>query len=650
MNDQVRLVGLLDVVADAVVGVGADGTVLLANRSCELLFGYGPAELLGRPARMLFATNPHERPVDLWEELVRDPGLRRATQRITAWHQRKDGSRFTGETAVSWVGHDSGVAMIAATHDLTDLRQAQSRYEALLEAAPDAIIGVRGDGCIVLMNAAAERLLGYQREALIGSSYEVILPPDDRERIGEEIQRAFSTPDPDRAVQVDVLHADGTMFPTESVIARFGEGPDEIIISSIRDLRARRAAEAERRQLLEEVERQKAEQVTERAQRLEAIGQLAGGVAHDFNNLLSVIINYASLAGEELDELLPTNAHRLAPLRGDVDRIQRAAEGGVALTRQLLAVGRRDVSRPQVLSINAVVRELEHLLQTSVGQHIGLRLRLYEDLWATRMDRGHIEQILVNLAVNARDAMPSGGDLVVDTANLVVTDGGSQSPAPAGRYVTLRVSDTGTGMPPEVVARLFEPFFTTKGVGRGTGLGMAMVHGIVTQSGGVISIDSRPGVGTRVSVLLPATDEAPATAGPAASPPRRRRHETVLLADDEAAIREVATRVLTRQGYRVLAAADGPAAIDLAKHHVGQIDLLLTDVIMPGMLGKEVAERVSELIPAIRVVFMSGYAQSLLASDGSIDDGVTLLEKPFTPTVLFETLHVALRDSTIPSE
>jgi PAS domain S-box-containing protein len=635
---------LLEATADAIVGVDGTGRIVFANTRCEQLFGYSPHMLTGMKAHILFSAGAQNTGIELLRELVQHPELRNSHGRVTTGHRRRDGSEFTAEVTLSWLDRPGGLLVIAAIRDLTPLRRAESRFQALLEAAPDAIIGVSRDARIVLMNVAAERLLGYTREELLGRSYESIIPLPFRDAIGGEVARAFAAPDTSRAVQTDVLCRDGRLIPTESVVTRFDDGPEQILLSSIRDMRAWRIAEAERQRLAEEVERQRTAQIVERAQRVEALGQLAGGVAHDFNNLLAVIINYASLVAGEISDPEGDEPHRWASLRSDVDRIQRAAEGGASLTRQLLAFGRREVSRPRVLSISTTVKDMEHLLQTSVGGRVSLRVNVRDDLWPVWLDSGQLEQVLVNLCVNARDAMPSGGNIVIETDNTVLSEDNGEPVAP-GRYVRIRVTDTGGGMPPEVVKRAFEPFYTTKPKESGTGLGLAVVHGIITQAGGHVRIDSTMGHGTCVSVLFPATDKALADVESGAALVRPRHDETVLLVEDEDGIRDAAARVLTRQGYEVLVAANGPAALDLAHLNADRIDLLLTDVIMPGMAGRELADRVATLIPELCVIFMSGYDQPLLTPGGEIDAGAILLEKPFNPGVLLDTLEAALANA-----
>jgi nitrogen-specific signal transduction histidine kinase/CheY-like chemotaxis protein len=369
------------------------------------------------------------------------------------------------------------------------------------------------------------------------------------------------------------------------------------------------------------------------AQRLENLGQLAGGVAHDFNNLLAVILNYTSFAVQELDGATESDwAACGESARGDLEQIRRAGERAASLTRQLLAFARREVMRPQVVDLDTTITAVDDMLRRTLGEHIELVTSLAGDLYPVLADRGQLEQVLVNLAVNARDAMPDGGTLTIDTGNITVDAasiaGGSKSQQ--GQHVRLRVSDTGTGMPPEVVERAFEPFYTTKEEGRGTGLGLATVYGIIAQADGHIQIYSEPGTGTTFSITLPRTTQAPAPQSPPASYERIPEGETILVVEDEAALREVTRRILTRNGYQVITAASGPEALVIARGHSGEIHLLVTDVVMPQMLGKEVAEKMRVVKPEIEVLYMSGYARPVLASQGRLDPGVALVEKPFS--------------------
>jgi signal transduction histidine kinase len=390
----------------------------------------------------------------------------------------------------------------------------------------------------------------------------------------------------------------------------------------------------ERRESAERKDRQQAQLL--QAQRLESLGQLAGGVAHDFNNLLAVILSYASFVSEELASPSAPDWPEKEAARSDLRQITLAAERAATLTRQLLTFARREVVRPQVLDLGHVIIGVRELLHRTLGEHIELVTSLADDLWPVLADPGQLEQVLVNLAVNARDAMPGGGTLTIDTSNITVdadaVAGGS--PAPPGKNVRLRISDTGVGIPVDVLERVFEPFFTTKEEGSGTGLGLATVYGILAQAGSQIQIFSEPGTGTTFTITMPVTAQAliPLTAPVLYH--RTPKGETVLVVEDEEALRLVTQRIFTRNGYRVITAADGPAALEIARAHPGEIHLLVTDVVMPRMLGKEVAERMRAIKPGIKVLFMSGYARPVLASQGSLEPNVALVEKPFSESEL----------------
>jgi signal transduction histidine kinase/CheY-like chemotaxis protein len=379
----------------------------------------------------------------------------------------------------------------------------------------------------------------------------------------------------------------------------------------------------------------------QQTQRMEVLGRLAGGVAHDFNNLLAVILNYSAFVSEELTAAVtsaPDWEQRRPGVQRDVEQIQRAAERATDLTHQLLAFARREVVQPRVLKLNDAVADVEELLRRTLGEDMELVTNLPDDLRPILADPGQIEQVLVNLAINARDAMPRGGTLTIDTANVAVdadsVAGGS--PVRPGQYARLRVSDTGTGMSADVVAHAFEPFFTTRRDGAGTGLGLATVYGIVTAAEGTIGIQSEPGAGTTFTIMLPVTEQATASIEQDASYERTPKGETVLVVEDEEALREVTERIFTRNGYRVITAANGADALALVARHDGEIHLLVTDVVMPQMLGKEVAERVRELRPDIEVLYMSGYAQPVLASQGRLEPGVCLVDKPFSEAALLD--------------
>jgi len=388
---------------------------------------------------------------------------------------------------------------------------------------------------------------------------------------------------------------------------------------------------------LDITERKQLEQQFQQAQKMEAVGRLAGGVAHDFNNLLTAILGSADLV---LDDLKPN-----APEREEIQEIRRAALRAADLTRQLLAFSRQQVISPTVLNPNAVVANMDKLLRRLLGEDVDLRTVLTPEPGAIKADPSQLEQVVVNLAVNARDAMPGGGKLTIETQNVDLDEeyaGGHVSAQP-GSYVMLAVSDTGSGMDAVTQARIFEPFFTTKEKGKGTGLGLATVYGIVKQSGGWIWVYSEPGHGTTFKIYLPRVTEAAAPAAPSpVLPISVRGSETVLLVEDDEMIRALVQKVLKANGYTTLVAESGPAALRLAGQHDGRIHLLMTDVVMPGMNGREVAERLAPAHAGIEVLYLSGYTDDAIVHHGVLEPGIAFLQKPFTPAVLVRKVREVL--------
>ncbi len=524
---------------------------------------------------------------------------------------------------------------------------ADTRFTGLLEAAPDAMVCVEADGRIALVNAQAERLFGYHRDELIGEPVEMLVPDDARTFHARHRDDYVADPRPPArpmgaGLQLAGRRRDGTTFPADISLSAIPTSQGPLITAAVRDATDRIEAQAEAERLRADAERGRLEAQLNQAQRMESLGQLAGGVAHDFNNLLGVISTYATFAREEAGKDPPEV--QWEAVRADLVQVEVAAERATGLTRQLLAFARRDVIQPRVLNLNDLVTEVRHLLRGTLGEHIELAADLSADLSSVLADPGQIGQVLVNLAVNARDAMPGGGHLTIQTANVQVDD---TYPAPGtdlppGWYVSVKVSDTGTGIPGDIISRVFEPFFTTKSHGEGTGLGLATSYGIITQAGGTIRIDSEPGLGTTVSVLLPATGQAATGQAASAQPPPAKpgggAGQVVLIVEDEPALREVARRILDRNGYHVLTAASGLAAIDLVTNRPGRIDLLLTDVIMPQMMGEEVAQRIRARQPGVRVLYMSGYTQGPLSAQGVLAPGVNLIEKPFSEPSLLATI------------
>jgi PAS domain S-box-containing protein len=621
---------------DAIISKTLAGVITSWNTGAENLYGYRRAETLGRHASMLFPPGQEQTEEQLMARIAN--GDRIDQYRVK--RRCKDGTVITVSLTLSPItaadGRVSGVASIS--RDISDRERAEALFEGLLEAAPDAIIGATRDGTITLINAQTERLFGYPREELLGQSIDILVP--ERLRTGHVHHRDgyFAHPRTrpmGAGAALAAVRKDGSEFPAEISLSSVNTDRGMIVTTAIRDVTDRLIAQSERERLITQAERDASERRLQHTRRLESLGQLAGGVAHDFNNILAVISNYAEMIAETLGAPTPDPAD-LADARTDIGQISRAAERATRLTKQLLAFGRRDITQAEILNLNHVIGDVEPMLRRTIGEHIYLVTNLDRQLWPIHADAGQLEQILVNLVVNARDAMPGGGTLSIDTSNAEIgADDLTSSPLPVGRYVRVRVSDTGTGMPAEVIERAFEPFYTTKPKGSGTGLGLATVYGIATAAGGDVRLYSENGIGTTVTVLLPAADAplddittgtVPATEPTSETP----AHETILMAEDEDDLRVITSRILTRAGYHVLAAAGGAQAIHLAQTHPGPIHLLLTDVIMPKMTGNEVAARIRTIRPDIPVLYMSGYAEPVLTENGTLPDGVTIVEKPFT--------------------
>jgi PAS domain S-box-containing protein len=531
---------------------------------------------------------------------------------------------------------------------LAEREQAEQRFRRMFDTAPDAMIAVAADGSIAMANTRAVRLFGYPAPDLIGRPVEMLVSEEARAPLAAGREDYFAGPlaQPlDTELKLPGLRRDGRRFPAEITLSALPMEHGMLVTAAIRDASERLAADAERERLRAVAEQERVERRLAQSQRLESLGQLVGGVAHDFNNLLNVISGYADFTAEQVQPLAVADS-RLEPVLDDIEQVRVAAQQAIRLTRQLLTFARHEVVRPEVLDLNEAVAEAGQLLRRTLGEHVDLVITPDAALWRVKADRGQLEQVLVNLAVNARDAMPGGGRLMVDTGNTEVDEAyavGRPGLTP-GRYARLRVSDTGTGMDRATAARVFEPFFSTKPKGRGTGLGLATVYGIVTQAGGSIDIYSEKGLGTTVSVLLPATGEdvSPQIPHARTGDDQRGCGEAILLVEDEESLRELTSRILMRNGYQVCAVSSGAEAVRLAGDPDQQIDMLLTDVVMPEMLGNEVAERIGTIRPGVPALFMSGYAQPILDSHGVPAPSYDILEKPWTEAALLTRVRRAL--------
>ena len=498
-------------------------------------------------------------------------------------------------------------------HAEAALRASEERFRALVENSSDALLLLDAEGRVTYMTSSSSRQFGWRPDQMVGRSIFDFVHPDDTDTVTARMTEAIRNPGRRVTQEVRFRHADGSWRTMEGIgVNRLDDPSVGAIVVNARDITDRRKLEEQLRM----------------SQKMEAVGQLAGGVAHDFNNLLTAILGYCNLM---LDDMKPDD-----PLRVDLDEIRAAGERAAALTRQLLAFSRRQMLQPQIVDLNAVVQQLEKLLRRLISEDVELSISLASDLMTVRVDPASIEQILVNLAVNARDAMPLGGRLTIETANIDLdeTYAVTHVTMQPGRYVMLAVGDTGAGMDAATSARVFEPFFTTKEQGKGSGLGLATVYGMVKQSGGYIWVYSEPGHGTMFKVYFPPAEQR--NAASAAEHPGRRTSdgkqgwETVLLVEDEAAVRALAREVLRRHGYVVLEARHGVDALRVAERHNDEIHLLITDVVMPHMSGRDLAERLSRVRPKMKVLFMSGYTDHALMHR-ELTPGSAFLQKPFTP-------------------
>jgi PAS domain S-box-containing protein len=501
--------------------------------------------------------------------------------------------------------------------------RAEARFRELLEAAPDAILEIDRDDHILLVNAATESLVGYSREELIGKPVDRLIPERCRE-VYTRLRAACLGQPSSRPVGPEELSArrkNGSELFVEMNLSRIETEQENRITCIIRDITERKHLEEQLRQ----------------SQKMEAIGRLAGGVAHDFNNLLTIIGGYSQML---VDGTKPRD-----PARRDLEAILEAAGRASALTRQLLAFSRRQIVQPKVLDLNRLVGKMHRLLRPVIGEDIELKLVMKKSLGRVKADPGQLEQVLMNLAVNARDAMPRGGELVIETSE---TEAGGEAARPEldlrpGPHIVLTIRDTGQGMDTETKSHLFEPFFTTKGRGRGTGLGLSTVYGIIKQSGGDIAVDSEVGQGTTFRIYLPAF-EAPPKETELATTLRRLGEgtETILLVEDEAQLRKLTCEILLKQGYSVLAAGGGAEALRHWEQHRDLIHLLLTDVVMPQMSGRELAEQLQASRPDLKVLYMSGYTNDVIARHGVLDSAIAFLQKPFTPDSLGRKVRAVL--------
>ena len=621
----------MDSSTDGFALIDQNGLHVYANAAFARMLGLeGPELIVGQPWRVVFA----------FQDVKRlEPEVRHSLVQSKKWSstiplRRIDGSRIPVEMTITAMP-DGGTVCVC--RDLSERQraeraqaEAEAKYRALVEQvnAITYIAEIGIDGQWYYVSPQIERIIGYTPDEWLALSknWADHIHPDDR-AIVLAAEQASEKGEPFQA-EFRVRRKDGReIWLNDTGVVVRGSNAHPLMEGIIVDITERKQLETQLQQ----------------SRKMEAVGRLAGGIAHDFNNLLTIITGYTDLALSR--PAVPLD------LRSDIERIENAAGRAAALVRQLLAFSRKQVLQPKILDLNTIVVNMEKLLRRLVDDNIEMSTSVRDDLGKVKADPAQIEQVIMNLVVNARDAMPNGGRLLLETCNahLDAVYASEHASVKPGTYVMLAVSDTGVGMDSETVAHIFEPFYTTKEAGRGTGLGLSTVYGIVKQSGGYIWVYSEPGKGSTFKVYLPRVDEAQEAEAPKTAPfSDRRGTETILLVEDEEAVRDLVKTILTSHGYHVIVARDAQHAEQHAEKYPADIHLLLTDVVMPGTSGRELAVRIMGRRPGIRVLYMSGYTENVITSGGMLEEGLAFLQKPFSPAVLVQRIREVLTQTAVP--
>jgi two-component system, cell cycle sensor histidine kinase and response regulator CckA len=610
---------------DLISITGLDGRFTFVNAAFVEAYGYPAAEVIGCTPDLV---DSPQNPVDAAGQILE--ATRRGGWRGERINRRRDGEEFPIALSTSIVRDAEGreVGLLGVATDITTTRQREETLRlqsAALESTADAVMLTDRAGTISWVNPAFTALTGYEPEYAVGRTPSILRSEKQDDAFYADLWRTILAGEVWDGELVN-RRQDGRLYLEAQTITpvRDAAGAISHFVAVKRDVSQRRRLEDQLRQ----------------AQKMEAVGQLSGGIAHDFNNLLNVIIGFGGMMLKHLpaDDRLRRYGHQ----------ILAAANRGAGLTRQLLAFSRQQVLQPKVLDLNVVVSEAEKMLARLIGEHVELATSLAPDLGCVEVDPSQIEQVIMNLAVNARDAMPEGGLLAIETSNVELTEEDSARhghPVTPGSYVSLVVSDAGTGMDDQAQAHIFEPFFTTKPAGEGTGLGLATVYGIVKQSKGYIWVASAPGQGSRFTILLPRVDRRLLSAGPGLETPAELRgSETILLAEDDPAGCAMWTEILGGLGYRVIPAMNGFEALEQSRVWSDRIDLLVTDAVMPRMGGRELVERLTSERPGLRVIFMSGYTTDTVLRQDVAQTGWPFLQKPFTAQQLVAKMREVLDD------
>ena len=636
-TEMAQLHAVVDTAVDGVILINAQGVVLMLNPACERLFGYAAAEVIGQNVKMLMPA-PFREEHDGYLRNYHATGQAKiigSGREVVG--RRKDGTSFPMDLSVGEAkDQDGGASIFVGTiRDLSqrkraeqELREGAARLRAVVNTAVDGVILIDARGSVMMFNPACERLFGYTADEVIGRNVKTLMPPPFRDEHDTYLSNYHATGDAKIigiGREVVGQRKDRSTFPMDLSVGEAKQEGESIFVGVIHDLSDRKRTEE---QLIQ-------------AQKMEAVGQLSGGIAHDFNNLLTVIIGNADMLSQSL-KARPDLQHL-------ADTIVSAGGRGAELTQRLLAFGRRQVLQPTEINGNVLIDSMRHMLARTLREDIEIRIQLEKGLWSAYADAGQLESAILNLAINARDAMPDGGSLTVATSNVSLDRGYHQGhpEVKPGQYVMVSVTDDGQGMPPDVLERVFEPFFTTKEVGKGSGLGLSMVYGFVKQSNGHVTIYSEPGLGTTVRIYLPASSSSPAASEPlkhavVEHASRSSRALTVLVAEDDPFVRTYAVASLTTLGYRVIEATDGPDALSKLQQGA-KPDILFSDIVMPGGIsGFDLAERVRAMRPGIRVLLTSGYALETLAARGRMVRDVVVMTKPYRKDDLAQKLREAV--------
>lgn len=633
IGDTRRLELLVDAIVDyAIYMIDIDGTVRSWNSGASRLKGYTPDEIIGKS----FATfyTPEDRAKELPQR-----ALAAASQagRFSSegWRVRKDGSRFWASVIIDAIRNEGGelIGFAKVTRDITerqraheDLLNSERRYRQLIEAVVDyAIFQLDPLGHVTTWNPGAQRIKGYRPEEIIGRHFKAFYTPEDvalgvpKRALSEATERGRFEAEGWR------MRKDGSRFWASVVIDRITDDAGNLVgfAKVTRDVTDRKKAEDELKQVQEQLAA---------SQKLEAVGQLSGGIAHDFNNLLMIVLGNLETAERHAARLAAPNLSRA------LANAKRGAQRAAALTSRLLAFSRRQALDPKPININTYITTLQEFLQRTLGERVEVQTVGSAGLWQIEADPNHLESAIVNLAINARDAMPDGGKLTLEAANISADEDYCRlNPELApGHYVAICVSDTGSGMSRDVLSHAFEPFFTTKDAGHGTGLGLSQVYGFVKQSGGHAKIYSEVGQGTTIKMYFPRFSGSAdrEDAAPEQYVPEGEKSETILVVEDDADLREYISDVLRDLSYRVLTSRSAQAALTILLQEDSKVDLLLTDIVMPGLSGRELGRRAEQIKPGLKILYMTGYSRNAVVHQGRLDEGVNLLEKPVSQAKL----------------